>query len=431
MDDRRIFEDKRLVRIKLVELELTIELVNVLTKFREEFINHKCFTEEKCNVVNEEKLKMRQLQSEYNQIMHKRALLTCGNLIEMDEDDGTMKKTNKKRVRKKIDATEKTAKKRKNKKTNNIQANENGETQAADKSKAEKQTKIKIRVQNYKRYGCCWPGCSFKVDRKSRLLDHMNSHTGLKPYHCEFNGCEKSFRTKQHLEGHHKLVHQSLKRIFGCPHENCDKKFKTKDCLRIHARKHTTRFACDHEGCTFRGADKGQLIRHSRKHLPPEQREPLPKLFKCSWEDCEKSYCAKKSLEDHMLTHTGQKRNLKCSWPECDKQFTTYQGLRIHTLAHLGKKDKKCDYPGCDFSAIRLSQITRHKQFVHEPYMSRKCKCEWPGCGKLFVTKAQLDIHFRTHNGNKHIPCEWPGCGMMFIQRGNMKKHMKIHQKNE
>jgi hypothetical protein len=60
---------------------------------------------------------------------------------------------------------------------------------------------------NYARFKC--ENCGRILSSKQNLRDHLNIHTGLKPYLCSFSGCLKSFRQGSQLSVH-KHIHEAV-----------------------------------------------------------------------------------------------------------------------------------------------------------------------------------------------------------------------------
>ena len=75
---------------------------------------------------------------------------------------------------------------------------------------------------------CVWPECERKFIQKSALKSHLRTHTGDKPYPCEWRGFTKRFSQKN---------------------------------VTFHMRTHTGQkpFECDSPGCTSRFAIKSKM----------------------------------------------------------------------------------------------------------------------------------------------------------------------------
>ena len=72
---------------------------------------------------------------------------------------------------------------------------------------------------------------------------HGRSHTGDKPFRCEFPGCGKAFPTGYGLKSHTR-VHTGEK-PYRCPEGKCSKAFKTSGDLQKHIRTHTGEWSDD------------------------------------------------------------------------------------------------------------------------------------------------------------------------------------------
>ncbi|KAK7065794.1 hypothetical protein SK128_018159, partial [Halocaridina rubra] len=53
----------------------------------------------------------------------------------------------------------------------------------------------------------------------------------------------------------------------------------------------------------------------------------------------------------------------------------------------------------------------------------KKFQCEF--CGKGFQWQSNLQLHVRTHTGEKPYPC--PQCPYRAVQRSDLTKHLRIH----
>lgn len=53
-----------------------------------------------------------------------------------------------------------------------------------------------------KPYSCNWDGCDWKFARSDELTRHHRKHTGMKPFKCHL--CERTFARSDHLSLHMK-----------------------------------------------------------------------------------------------------------------------------------------------------------------------------------------------------------------------------------
>lgn len=102
------------------------------------------------------------------------------------------------------------------------------------------ETNVETRTQSSaERHICRECGTSFVSLLK--YMDHLNRHTGNKPYVCK--ECNKQFFTLSYLRNHQKLHSKDFQ--FIC--EVCGKPFKLKNNLQMHELTHTKEkpFKCD------------------------------------------------------------------------------------------------------------------------------------------------------------------------------------------
>ncbi|KRZ65967.1 Zinc finger protein [Trichinella papuae] len=70
-------------------------------------------------------------------------------------------------------------------------------------------------------------GCGRQFSSEIQLMDHGNTHSGLKPYACEEHGCQLAFCCRSSLQQHMKTVHlnslsvvETLKFFYQLPSVN-------------------------------------------------------------------------------------------------------------------------------------------------------------------------------------------------------------------
>jgi KRAB domain-containing zinc finger protein len=242
-------------------------------------------------------------------------------------------------------------------------------------------------VNNAKLFSC--PQCSKTFDNKSKLDRHLISHTGDKPFGCQF--CDKSFPKSWILGVHRRKFHAEeatnssveqdasvvkKTRLLNCQY--CCKFFEYKSTLNQHMRVHTGEkpYSCTVCGKSF--ALRHQLVVHHHNIHAEEvgvnadnlgeqdmSRVSQTKLFSC--QQCSKFFACKYRLDQHMTVHTGEKQYM-CTW--CGKSFARKHLLKQHMRAHTGEKPYSCGVCGKSF-AWRY-QLVVHHQNIHAEEVDSK-----------------------------------------------------------
>lgn len=119
-----------------------------------------------------------------------------------------------------------------------------------------------------KRHPC--PDCDKTFKRSDNLLDHMNLHTGEKPYRCE--ECDIGFPYRSSLYNHNKSKHSDDTSDEADSNHSCDqcrKTYKTAAGLETHqTQKHTLK-TCDVCRKSYKGTIR--FDRHLEDNCQPAQ----------------------------------------------------------------------------------------------------------------------------------------------------------------
>ncbi|TMS02562.1 Zinc finger protein 2-like protein [Larimichthys crocea] len=139
--------------------------------------------------------------------------------------------------------------------------------------------------------------------------------------HRQRHVCPKSFKTKR-AQSEHLNTHTG-ERPFACTY--CGKRFAKSTSLVRHNLTHTGErpHQCSQCGKTF--LTSGELLLHIRIHTGER---PYP----CSY--CERRFRCSSDLNMHVRTHTGEKPH---SCLLCKKSFSTSTRLKRHTRTHMEK----------------------------------------------------------------------------------------------
>ncbi|XP_073467686.1 uncharacterized protein [Aquarana catesbeiana] len=108
----------------------------------------------------------------------------------------------------------------------------------------------------------------------------------------------------------------------------------------------------------------------------------------------------------------------RLSCTECGKCFRFKSDLNVHKRSHTGEKPYSC--PECRKCFSVKSNLYQHQR-SHTGEKPYSC----PECGKCFSQKYLLYTHQRSHTGEKPYSC--PECGKCFSQKSSLCTHQRTH----
>uniref|UniRef100_A0AAQ6INY6 C2H2-type domain-containing protein n=2 Tax=Anabas testudineus TaxID=64144 RepID=A0AAQ6INY6_ANATE len=104
--------------------------------------------------------------------------------------------------------------------------------------------------------------------------------------------------------------------------------------------------------------------------------------------------------------------------PSCPKTFSRAASLNIHIKTHSGEKAHSCSYCGKRFGRADLLKSHKRTHTGERPY---SCNI----CSKTYAHPSQLRIHKRIHTGEKPYSCSH--CAKRFNEHNQLKVHLRTH----
>lgn len=186
-----------------------------------------------------------------------------------------------------------------------------------------------LAVANSEAHACLWIGCNDVFPTCDALTQHIAAAhvgSGKAQYECQWRGCSRTgaqpFASKQKILRH--MQSHTGHRPFQC--SVCKQNFSEAATLQQHMRRHTHEkpYVCDFPGCGKAFAITGALTIHKRIHNGE-------KPFKCTY--CDRAFSESSNLSKHLRTHTGA-RPYACPEPGCDKRFARPDQVSRHMNVH-------------------------------------------------------------------------------------------------
>lgn len=250
--------------------------------------------------------------------------------------------------------------------------------------------------------------CSLSFSSMFKLQDHMNLHTGARPYYC--TECGKRFSQIRYYRTHLRSHSRAKARQIKC--RICLRRFGNESDLNYH-------LTMNHFEDKFYECDRCKRI-FTSLHLCQHHIE-FSCMRKVMCEHCGHCFPKEKLLKRHLENKTCNS-SLKCT--ECPQVFAKKNELLKHSFSHLGLLPYTCVRCRCHFRLARL-------------YLRHKCKPQsihCVACLREFLNDHDFQQHKRDTGcwGNRdakgdEIRCL--ECGQRFDTKEDLKKHGGAHQR--
>ncbi|XP_026105000.1 zinc finger and BTB domain-containing protein 41-like [Carassius auratus] len=276
--------------------------------------------------------------------------------------------------------------------------------------------------------------CDLTFSSLFLLREHLNMHTGVRPYRCDECGkqfcqlvnyrthlrshsqkasihcrvCSNVFETEEQLQQHLDTNHFE-KEFYQC--DFCKQIFTDLDVCKAHVEAHrqqAKRHLCLKCGTSFRL--RNSLLRHLEWHSRG--------IFSCS--DCDRTFSSKASLLRHSFSHLGV---LPYTCLKCKRHF------RLPSLYHNHEcKPESIQCMACLVFFQSQEDFDKHKKdtgcWGHQgalPSNTDEIRCM--ECGQVFASIEELKKHGSTHQ--RVLKCA--ECGMGFRSSLMLMSHMGGH----
>ncbi|CAL4085537.1 unnamed protein product [Meganyctiphanes norvegica] len=119
-----------------------------------------------------------------------------------------------------------------------------------------------------------------------------------------------------------------------------------------------------------------------------------------------------------IITSYHKKPSKSFACTQCPKVFSQNFKLEVHMRTHTGERPFACTQCGKKFT-LQFNLETHIR--IHTGERPYQC----PECKKKFSQQSHLKTHMRIHTGERPYECQ--ECGKKFSQQLNLQRHVRVH----
>lgn len=192
---------------------------------------------------------------------------------------------------------------------------------------------------------CTALGCKKQFKTQLTLNNHLKNIHEKRKYMCKT--CLKPFRKHQHLKIH-EYEHTGIK-PFPCSHEGCDKSFILPSKLKLHMKVHAG-YKCDAFGCDASFPTWTLLLQHRKAYHPT--------TYSC--DTCIRKFNSRYNLQLHLKIHDEERETYHCPHSECPRYYLHKQNLLLHVRSYHDECEFHCTVNGCKARYRHKVSLKKH-----------------------------------------------------------------------